>query len=199
MVDAISYSGTVYYIDCAGNDTNDGLTPATAWQTTTKVNTKTRVGYWDTVAPNTNTNPANHTPWTAAPSGSAFLFKRGCTFDGFISVHGGISFAPNVYQEDVTFGAYGSRALPRPKIKYITPSTLYMNSVWDNGHKISIRNLDLDGSGTTNSIGISFTNSNDCTVYNTIIDNMQTDGITADNANNLLIENATISNSNQNG
>jgi len=115
LTDPVTYTGAVYYVDCTGgNDANDGLSPANAWQTLTKVNQKTSVGYWDTVAPNANTVPTFHTPWTSILSNSAILFKRGCTYDGYIKYHAYIDIG--IFSEYVTFGAYGDRALPRPII-----------------------------------------------------------------------------------
>jgi hypothetical protein len=199
LVDGVSYSGEVHYIDCLGDDTKDGKTPLTAWRTTSQVNTKTNVGYWDTAAPNGNTNPKNHTPWVAAPSGSAFLFKRGCVFDGFINVHASnFTKTPVVSIENITFGAYGERSLARPKFRYSTLSNLYRGSLWNNGHIVHIKNLHFDGGGTSSSTGISLYKSSGSTVENSVIENIQNDGINADFSDNILVKNTTILNTNLN-
>src|SRR5262249_35407089 len=80
LTDGVTYAGTVYYIDSVnGDDSNSGTSPDHPWKTLAQASTKFNVGYWDTAAPNLQTDPINHPPWTAAPSGSAFLFKRGGT------------------------------------------------------------------------------------------------------------------------
>src|SRR4051812_44141173 len=50
--------GTTYYFDSSGNDSNDGLSPATAWRTTTNANT------------------------VAFAAGDRLLFAAGQTFEG---------------------------------------------------------------------------------------------------------------------
>lgn len=202
-VDPVSYAGQVYYVDCFnGNDSNDGLAANRAWRTVTQVNTKTNVGYWDTVAPNASTIPANHAPWTAAPSGSAFLFKRGCTFDGFVNVHGYISFAngANVYANNITLGAYGVRNEARPVIQYQTASTKFRGAaVWANGHTVKVRNLRLLGSSLVNAGGVSLSNTSDSVIENSTVENFGLDGILADNATNLLVKNSSILNNQTSG
>ena len=202
-VDTVSYSGQVYYVDCVnGNDSNDGLAANRAWRTVNQVNTKTNVGYWDTVAPNANTSPANHAPWTAAPSGSAFLFKRGCTFDGFVNVHGYISFTngANVYANNITLGAYGVRSQARPVIQYQTVSPMFRGAaVWTNGHTVKVRNIHLLGSSLSNAGGLSLNGTIDTVVENSTIENFGLDGILADNSKNLLIKNASIVNTQTSG
>ena len=59
-MDDAEYSGTAYYVSNDGDDTNDGLTPATAWKTLTKVNEAT------------------------FNSGDAVLFERGGLWRGFL-------------------------------------------------------------------------------------------------------------------
>jgi hypothetical protein len=108
-------SGVRYYIDSVnGNDTWTGLSGAYTsgvtgpWKTLLRVNQKTVVGYWDTVAANNNTEPANHAPWTAASDGSVFLFARGGTYQGAIAMH---ATSPTTVNK-LTFGAYGTGARP---------------------------------------------------------------------------------------
>jgi hypothetical protein len=202
-VDTVSYAGQVYYVDCInGNDSNDGLAANRAWRTVTQVNTKTNVGYWDTAAPNGNTSPANHAPWTAAPSGSAFLFKRGCTFDGFVNVHGYLSTTNgvSVYANNITLGAYGVRSQARPVIQYQTASTKFRGvAVWTNGHTIKVRNLHLLGSLLTNAGGVSLNGTRDSVVENSTVENFGLDGILADKSKNLLIKNASVVNTQTSG
>lgn len=194
LTDAVTYAGHVYYVDCnAGSDANDGRSPATAWRTAAQVQTKTRVGYWDTVAANSNTTPPYHTPWTAAPSGSAFLFKRGCMFDGFISVHAA-TFTGSVitYSQNFTFGAYGSRSLARPVIKYITPSTQFRGMFWSNGHQVQIRNLHFTGNPSIVSAGISLRGVKNSSFVNSVIEDVYGDGIGADDTENFLVQNSSV-------
>jgi hypothetical protein len=181
-VDGVSYSGQVFYVDCdAGDDARDGRSPATAWRTVAQVNTKTRVGYWDTVKPNANTTPQFHAPWTAAPSGSAFLFKRGCVFEGFVNVHGATFVGTaSTYSENLTFGAYGSSTLPRPKIVYATPSTLFKGMLWSNKHTVHVKNLHFVGDPTVVGFGLYLRDTRGSSVRNTVIENIHGDGINVD-------------------
>ena len=75
---------TTYYVDCAsGDDASDGTTPATAWQTTAKINSV-----------------------TFGP-GDAILFKRGTQCPGALWPKGaGAADAP------IVLGSYGSGPLP---------------------------------------------------------------------------------------
>ncbi|MBL0356919.1 MAG: right-handed parallel beta-helix repeat-containing protein [Chitinophagaceae bacterium] len=74
-----------YYVSAAGNNLNDGLTPATAWQTITKVN-----AYFASMA-----------------AGDSILFRRGDTFLGAITVNkSGTSVKP------IVISAYGTGAKP---------------------------------------------------------------------------------------
>ena len=74
-----------YYVSASGSDGNDGLTPATAWQTTTQLNSS-----FDSLLP-----------------GDAVLFNRGDTFYGGISVtRSGSNGNP------IVIGAYGTGAKP---------------------------------------------------------------------------------------
>lgn len=194
LADGISYPGQVFYVDCtAGDDSKDGRSPSTAWRTVAQVNTKTRVGYWDIVKPNSNTTPPFHEPWVAAPSGSAFLFKRGCTFDGFINVHATtIVGTVSTFSQNFTFGAYGSRSMPRPRIQYTTPSSLFKGMLWSNGHAVHIKNLHLTSNATVSAPGLYLRDSKGSSVENSVIENVYGDGINADETQNLLIRNSSI-------
>jgi hypothetical protein len=201
LVDGVTYAGQVFYIDCdAGDDARDGRSPSTAWRTVTQVNTKTRVGYWDTVKPNSNTTPQFHAPWTAAPSGSAFLFKRGCAFDGFINVHGA-TFTGTVatFSENITFGAYGSSELPRPKIVYATPSTLFKGMLWSNKHTVHVKNLHFVGNAAVVGFGLYLRDTRDSSVSNTVIEGIYGDGINADNTVNMLVRQSSVLRTQQGG
>ena len=140
LTDKVTYKGAVYYVDADGGERRQRRAlPKTAWKTLDQVRTKTAVGYWDTVAANKNTVPPNHEPWTAAPSESAFLFKRGCVFDGTISVHAArYEGTKSVYSDKVTFGAYGERSKPRPVIQALK-ETSQGTVVWTNGHTIYLQ------------------------------------------------------------
>jgi hypothetical protein len=80
-------NGTAYYVDCAGNDANDGLTPATAWLTLAKAQA------------------------ALLQPGDSLLFQRGCVWEGagpnlFTAAWNGAPGAP------ITLGAYGEGANP---------------------------------------------------------------------------------------
>src|SRR5262249_36772171 len=71
LTNDVTYSGTVYYIDSInGSDSNSGLSPDQAWKTLAQAESKIH-----------GANPA--------PAGSAFLFNRGGTYTGHISVFPG--------------------------------------------------------------------------------------------------------------
>ncbi|NNH46246.1 right-handed parallel beta-helix repeat-containing protein [Rhizobium laguerreae] len=71
----------IYYVDPAGSDANDGLTPATAWQTLGKVN------------------------GTTIPAGAWVLFKGGSTFNGQLTL---VEAKHNGTLGNITkFGSYG--------------------------------------------------------------------------------------------
>ena len=79
---SLSFAVT-YYVSNAGNDSNNGTTSTTSWQTLTKVNSKTFA------------------------SGDQILFQRGDTFYGTITIkNSGTSGSP------ITFGAYGTGSNP---------------------------------------------------------------------------------------
>ncbi len=183
LVDSVVYSGITYYIDCDGSDLADGLSPSTAWKTLDKVNSKTNVGYWDTVSPNF---------WTSATSGSAFLFKRGCTFEGAIKYH---PYITGGFSENYTFGAYGNRGLPRPIIHAVTAPS--MNCVmWDNGHPGTFRNLHFKNSSNSvnNVSGLCFNTASNITIANIEVEGAYGDGVNADSCDNFSIENSVIYN-----
>lgn len=73
-----------YYVDSTGNDSSDGLSPATAWRTLSKVNSV-----------------------TFGP-GDNILFKRGCSWTGTLTIKNA-----GTASERIAFGAYGTGAKPR--------------------------------------------------------------------------------------
>lgn len=77
-----SASGVTYYVSTSGADTQDGLTPETAWATMARV------------------NRADLKP------GDAVLFKRGDVWRGFLQARSGDESAP------LTYGAYGEGEKP---------------------------------------------------------------------------------------
>lgn len=186
------YAGNVYYIGCtSGNDENDGRSPARPWRSLAKVNEHTEVGYWDTVP-----GQGRGAALTAAPSGSAFLFERGCTFDGHINIHAlqrGKSPQAS-YSADFTFGAYGERGKPRPRIQTTVATERFRATVWSNGHATHLRNLHLVGDPALGKPGVWLRKSRGSSVVNTLIENMAGDGIHAGESEDLLIRNSVIRN-----
>jgi PKD repeat protein len=85
-----------YYVDCAAsNDKGVGTSPETAWQTIDKVNRST------------------------FKPGDSILFKRGCTWREQLAVP-----SSGAAGQPITFGAYGSGALP------IIDANDVLNAVW---------------------------------------------------------------------
>ncbi|TBA65333.1 right-handed parallel beta-helix repeat-containing protein [Rhizobium ruizarguesonis] len=72
----------IYYVDPAGSDAANGLSPATAWQTLGKVNGAT------------------------IPAGASVLFKGGSTFTGQLTLTAGKHFGSSGLV--TTFGSYGT-------------------------------------------------------------------------------------------
>src|SRR5262249_2745433 len=135
-----------------------------------------------------------HPPWTAAPSGSAFLFKRGGTYTGHIEVSpitdGGLSFENNY-----TFGAYGDKADPRPIILNDAAWAVHGQA----SQHYSIRNLHFVDATPTLSVGLFLNGTDGINIVNTEIEGFELDGITADGANNLTIENSVFYNNSNAG
>ncbi len=98
-------NGTVYYVSNNGDDSNDGLTPETAWQTLDKVNSGAWVWegqlnneqfpefYWASEHPNER---------VSLHSGDTVLFERGGLWRGLLQT-----------VEGVTYSAYGEGEKPR--------------------------------------------------------------------------------------
>ena len=77
-------TAVTYYIDCNGNDSNNGTSTSTPWRSLVKANRA-----------------------TLAP-GDRMLFKRGCTWTGtFIAKWNGTA------SQNILIGAYGTGALPK--------------------------------------------------------------------------------------
>lgn len=80
-------TGRIYYVDAtSGNDTNDGLSPGSAWKTVGKVN-------------------------RSFSPGDSILFKRGEIFRGQLN-----AVASGTADDYITYGAYGDPSLPKPAI-----------------------------------------------------------------------------------
>ena len=67
--DKVEIKGTKYYVSNAGDDSNDGLTPETAWKTLEKVSS------------------------AKLDAGDGVLFKRGDLFRGFVIAQKGVTYA----------------------------------------------------------------------------------------------------------
>ncbi len=80
---SVQITGTSYYVSNDGNDSNDGLTPETAWKTTSKVSS------------------AN------LKAGDGVFFRRGDTFRGQILATDGVTYS--AYGEGAKPNIYGSR------------------------------------------------------------------------------------------
>ena len=82
--DITGRTGSIYYVSTEGDNSNDGLTPETAWQTVSRV----REAF-------TNKEITD---------GSTVLFRRGDTFSGNFGVSA----------NDILIGSYGNENLPKP-------------------------------------------------------------------------------------
>jgi hypothetical protein len=98
----VDYSGTVYFVSSSGNDSNDGLTSSTPWQTLDKINSM------------------------SYSAGDAILLDSSSSFIGSIAVpNSGSSEA------SITIGAYGTN-ISKPKIygsELITDWTLHTGNI----------------------------------------------------------------------
>lgn len=101
------YPGYVTNADGSQGTANAGSGP---WQTMFQLSTKIMQEGKDLGAPRSDTRPPFHAPWVGAPTGSMFLFKRGCTFDGVINQ--GPLNSSGVKQDRYSYGAYGVGARP---------------------------------------------------------------------------------------
>jgi hypothetical protein len=112
-------AAATYYVDATGgNDHRDGRTPETAWRSIARVNSS-------------SFNP-----------GDSILFKRGETWSEGTGLNPGSSgWAGRV----ITFGAYGSGALPVIKAPQGTDYTAY-NTV-SQKHRLKFSHLKFDGGG----------------------------------------------------
>lgn len=121
----ISIAGVRYYLDVTdGNNSNVGTSPGAgnAFQTLAKEYTYTAVGGAPAVAD------------------SAFMLKRGDTYDGFVN----LNKAALTTSKYLT-GAYGTGA--RPVIRYVNSATLNninLGAAWGNRGFERLRNLTID-------------------------------------------------------
>lgn len=122
-LDPLTGSGVRYYLDAtSGLNTNDGLSTATAFQTLAKEFVYTTTGS----AP--------------AAADSAFMLKRGDTYDGFINLNKG-ALSTSKYLN----GAWSTGA--RPIIRYVNSAAQANTNLavaWGNRGYERIRNLSLD-------------------------------------------------------
>ena len=115
-------AAATYHLDCqSGRDQNDGLSPATAWQTLTRANQQ-----------------------TYGP-GDSLLLKRGCLWQGpgFKARGNGNALAP------ITLADYGPTSLPLPNIDGVGPHEPAV--LLQNVQHWTVRNRDLTQHGQTRS------------------------------------------------
>ena len=113
-------AAATYYLDCQdGRDQNEGLSPATAWQSLTRANQQTY------------------------GAGDSLLLKRGCLWQGpgFQARGHGTALAP------ITLADYGATNLPLPKIDGTGPHEPAV--LLQNVQHWTVRNLDLTQHGQT--------------------------------------------------
>lgn len=191
LTDGVTYAGKVYYIDSEnGSDSNTGLSPDRAWKTLEQAQSKFKVDYWDTRPANAHTDPPYHDPWTPAPSESAFLFKRGGTYEGHISIYP--YGADNTFENNYTFGAYGDRDDPRPVIINDSNTAAVIGR---EGHTFEIRNLHfVDGPDTTKASGMMLNGTIGVKIVNVEVEGFDQSGIGADRTVDLTIENSVVYN-----
>lgn len=128
------YPGYVTNTDGSQGTANAGSGP---WQTMFQLSTKITQDWKDLRPPRGDTFPPNHAPWVGAPTGSMFLFKRGCTFDGWINQSG--LDANSVKQDRYSYGAYGTGARPIIVCNTLDVKMAYANA---NGAHATIRSFD---------------------------------------------------------
>lgn len=110
LLTANLFAQTTYYVSASGNDSNNGTSEATPWQTTAKVNS-----------------------FPSFLPGDNIFFKRGDTFYGNIIVsNSGTSGSP------ITYGAYGTGA--KPIITGFTNVSSWTNlgsNIWESTSAVS--------------------------------------------------------------
>ncbi len=156
-----SAANTTYYVDATGgNDSNNGTSTGTAWQTLTKVNA------------------------TTFGPGDQILFKRGGSWTGTLYPKGSGSSASRI-----TISAYGTGNLPviNGNGKYYTAADPIDSAVYfKNQSYWTIQNLEVtnDASTAADRQGIHFdgsgTNCTDITVQNCVVRNVKSDGNSGD-------------------
>ena len=101
----VGEGGTVYYVSPNGDDSNDGLTPETAWRSLGKVNSALAWEFgsdFDTKAyPELQWAAEHPGEWIALKAGDVVLFERGGLWRGLLPTVSG-----------VTYSAYGEGAKP---------------------------------------------------------------------------------------
>ena len=105
----VKVEGTMYYVSNQGDDTNDGLTPETAWATLDKVNSAYTQG-WDNSDSRWNNDHFPELLWASAhrdqiitlQPGDGVFFERGGEWRGMLRTVAG-----------VTYSAYGNGDKPK--------------------------------------------------------------------------------------
>lgn len=100
---------SIYYVSSTGNDSNSGLTTALAWQTLTKVNSRTFV------------------------AGDQILFKRGDSWYGTLTI-----LQWGTVGNPITFGAYGTGINPTISgFTTVTAWTNLGSNIWESTSAVS--------------------------------------------------------------
>lgn len=120
-VTAQPFTGTTYYVSAAGNDANNGTSPATAWRTYNKA--------FGAISSN-----------SIVRSGDRVLFNRGDVFNYSSGSHLGSA-------RDVLIAAYGTGN--RPRIQY-TGSSAGGAAIRGGANAISIVDIIIDGNNAAN-------------------------------------------------
>lgn len=159
-VTAQPFSGTTYYVSAAGNDANNGTSPATAWKTYNKA--------FNAIRNNRIVRPGDHV-----------LFRRGDVFNYSSSSHLGSA-------RNVLIAAYGTGN--RPRIQY-TGSSIGAVAIQGGANAISIVDIIIDGNNVAHAaygsdnrlfLRMLFTNYNNIPIYadgTFIVDSVLTNAI----------------------
>ncbi len=168
--------GLPYYVSPTGSDSNDGLSPATAWQTIGHVNAHT------------------------FSKGDSILFQGGHSFAGALSLSpSSFSGSPPTSSFPLTIGSYGSGNAT------LTPASADAILLTNIGNTV-VQNLILTGDGSPNHNGVNITVDGSVgvvsgiTVSNLAISGFGRCGVLMAAANtvnilaNVIVQNCTVSN-----
>lgn len=170
IIDTVSADSNSYYVANDGSDSRDGMSPATAWKTISKVNTEFNGGFIN--------------------QGDDIFFKRSDVFsDDYLSVKvGGTS------SDYMVFGAYGSGDRPvfndnvgGYNIRFATANVNY----------VTIQDLSLENSSGTSLVAN--TNLTNITISNVAVKNSGWNAMFFDNTIGLWIKNCTVINAAHSG